>query len=265
MAEEDLVRDYQAREASNKRFREASEKEKSIAAREANLGQFLRAIDQRPLEFAAELRKLGVKPEKFAEAVLQPLLEEEIRRIEDAQMTPEQRKVAGEQRELEQYRKADAQRKVEAEETAKTQEQQKHEAEVETYRNQYAGMVQEAMKATPFAQTHALAYEMSNLLAAMVESGIPVDAQTLAAEFESMRQQQFTAVQRARKDTKMIDPELLEAALKERTQKELAANPMATSKPLVGVKRSGEGKEKPKLTYGSAVRELQMGRGIVLK
>ena len=268
VSEEDLLRGYQTREAADKRFKEGAQARREAEAYRAEVNSVLELMQKDPRGFAEKAKGLGINPAEFAEAILRPIVEEEIAAEEEKQMSPEQLKQREMERKLKAYEAKDAEAAKQAAEAEKAKATQATQAATDARTQEYSNIILEALKASNLPHTHETGLEMVDLLQETIERGIPLDAKALARDLESRKRAELRAVatpdmldpamRAAIRREAMNDPALVEEIRKQAVKEFKEANAMAAKNPQVkksSVPTRDESK-KPQ-TYGSVMRELQ--------
>ena len=269
---DELIRRAQLSSAADKRFKEASESKKDAQTKHAQVAQLLKMIDEDPSRFAKEMKEFSkgkFDPEKFATALLTPIVQEQIAAEEEKAMTPEQRKQRAIENELKEYKAKEAEQKAAEKRAEDDKKASEHKAKVEQHRNEFAQAIQQALEKTKLPKSPMLAIEMDNLLQETLEKGLPAKPEHLARELESRKRAEFGAlakdgaswlpkeVQDAIRKTAVDDPALAKAIQKKAVEEFKKGNPLVDTKPTV--RKGGEPKddEKPKkASLNSTMRDL---------
>lgn len=268
VSEEDLLRGYQTREAADKRFKEGAQARKEAEAYRAEVNSVLELMQKDPRGFAEKAKGLGINPAEFAEAILRPIVEEEIAAEEEKQMSPEQLKQREMEKKLRGYEAKEAEAAKQAAEAEKAKAAQATQAATDARTQEYSSIILEALKATNLPHTHETGLEMVDLLQETIERGIPLDAKALARDLEARKRAELRAVatpdmldpamRAAIRREAMNDPALVEEIRKQAVKEFKEANAMAAKNPQV--KKSSvptRDESKKSQTYGSVMRDLQ--------
>jgi hypothetical protein len=149
--EEELIRNYQLRQASDKRFKEASEKEKLVEA----ILQMAKTDPKKALSHPA----IGLDPRKLAEEWLAADLEEELMDPKEKEL----KKLRSEKAEIERQLKA----REEEERSIKEQEQ------VAAYRAEYTKDIEAAVKASGLPYNVGVVNRVRDYMLQALEGGQP--------------------------------------------------------------------------------------------
>jgi hypothetical protein len=267
--EEDLLRDYQTRKASDKRFQEAAAAKKEAAEMRAQVNSVLELMTKDPRAFAEKAKGLGLNPEEFAMAILQPIVEAEVQQARVKEMTPEQRERYDLEQKLAEYERRELERKQVEEKTAKERADAERQANVSKLREQIGTTILEALKTTKLPQSPETAMDLANLLEESMQRGLDVDAKTLAKDLEARRAAELKAVvtpdlidpeiRKQIRQEALNDPEIREMIRKQAVEEYKKANPLTSSKPVAGPSSRETERKSPKgRTMNSVMRDLML-------
>jgi hypothetical protein len=272
ISEEDLVRDYQTREAANERFKEAKALRESAEQKYDIVNKILETMKANPREFAERAKALGVDPLKLAEDILRPHVQELMEAEAEKEMTPEQLKARQMEKKLAEYERKEAEAQKAKELEAQKQKDVERQAVVDKHTQEFSGLIMAALKATSLPPNNELALEMVNMIAIAEEQGLSYDPQTLARDLEEREWSKANALAKNKTDRldpevrkaimkeALNDPEIMELARKQAVEEYKKSNPMVASKPVSAPKNDRVASKGSRGTFNQAIRDLQLGR-----
>lgn len=158
VTEEQLLKDYELRQASYKRFEEANKIQKAAQAREAKLKTVLQSLQNgTPEDFAAFLERLGRDPVEFAEAIAREF-------VRKSKMTPDQAELEALRRQQQAWNKRQ-------QEQVRQQEEQRIQAQIPAYQNQFVSDYTSAMDAAGVPDDHGLRQTLVQRMASKALQG----------------------------------------------------------------------------------------------
>lgn len=253
--EAEVLAVYQREHAADTKFRQAADIQKQTQAQVAKVKEFVAAL-QDPKKFAqlvaTDAKQYGFDPQALGEALLGPILDQQIREAQLAQMTPEQRHVAELEEKVKQYEKAQAEAKAAQEAATQKAQETKRQTAISAEAKKINDTLIQALEKAGLPKSLELGAEMVNLYKEALARGQTVTPDSLAFELKHRKEQEWAAVSKEAKDLSFIPPEVRERIRKEGVDAILKDNPMAQAKGPQALGRSN-----PKPTKGGQKKSLQ--------
>jgi hypothetical protein len=267
--EEELLRGYQLKQASNKRFEEASKKERDATEKMEKVGRLLQTLSSDPKAFAAAARDLNLTKEQLlalGDALLEPIISEQVEAEKLAKASPEQKRLMELEKENAALKAEHEKRKAQEEADKRKSEESAKAERVKSHRQSFEGQVMEAMEALKLPKSHALAKEVLDVISDAMENQVELTTRDIVAEVRERKLAEHKALLEALDDAALDDfvPKTAQEKLRKKAVEKLkASNPMLTAAPAVS--KSPRAGDRPvtsetRRSMESIARDLSLGK-----
>lgn len=174
---DELLKGYQLKSASNKRFQEASQIKKQVEERAQQLEEFKNKLLENPYDALVNAGLPFEAIRKHYEDVMYQMLQLD-------QMSPEEKAALQEKREAEKLRSEYEQLKKQLEEKTKQEEEVRFQQEVERETQEYVTKISEAAKNVGLPETPEVLQGVADIMRLALENGYNIPVEDAVAQYK---------------------------------------------------------------------------------